>query len=187
MIVALTGLAGSGKDTAAIIIAEIVGGAAIIALADLPKEMAAKHFKLPIHYFNDRDLKDTPLSATGKSPREMLVGWWDELFEEHGSDYSLQMNIKKLNDIDEKNIIITDIRYPIEFDWIENECITLLNIQRADVAKTIDHVTESGTMKGYAVDNNGTIEDLRDTLTDMLVRVRPKPQLLTEGETWIQK
>ena len=91
MIIALTGLAGSGKDTAAEIIADIIGGAAIVALADLPKEMAAKHFDIPIQYFYDRELKDTPLSSSGQSPREMLVRWWDELFEEHGSDYSLQM------------------------------------------------------------------------------------------------
>jgi hypothetical protein len=181
VIIALTGLAGSGKDTAAEIIADIIGGAAIVALADLPKEMAAKHFDIPIQYFYDRELKDTPLSSSGQSPREMLVRWWDELFEEHGSDYSLQMNIEKLNDITEDNVIITDIRYPIEFDWIEQEYITLLNIQRNNVTKTIDHVTESGTLKGYAVDNNGTIEDLRDTLTDMLIRFRSKPQLLTEG------
>jgi len=170
MIIALTGLAGSGKDTAAEMIAEILGGAAIIALADLPKEMASEAFGIPLNWFHDRDLKDSPIeSYDGKSPRELLVEWWDGLFEEHGPDYSLRMNIKKINDIDEKNIIISDIRYPIEFDWIDNEGITLLNIQRDAVEKTIDHVTESGTMKGYAVDNNGSIEDLKVVLTDMFM------------------
>jgi len=182
MIIALTGLAGSGKDTAAEMIAEILGGAAIIALADLPKEMAAKHFDMPKSMFYDRKFKDSTMiiphedgyryTYTGHgdiTPRELLVSWWDELFEEHGPDYSLRMNIKKINDIDEKNIIISDIRYPIEFDWIDNEGITLLNIQRDAVEKTIDHVTESGTMKGYAVDNNGSIEDLKVVLTDMFM------------------
>lgn len=171
MIIALTGLAGSGKDTAAEMVAEILGGAAIVALADLPKEMAARHFKLPIHYFNDRDLKDTPLPATGKSPRAMLVGWWDEQFEEHGDDLTLQLNVRKINEImhTEKNVVISDIRYPIEFEWLENECITLLNIQRDNVNQTIDHITEAGSQKGYMVDNNGTIEDLKGTLTDMFM------------------
>ncbi len=170
MIIALTGLAMSGKDTTAEIIAEILGGAAIIALADLPKEMAAKHFGIPIAMFYDREHKDIPKAVFGgKSPRELLVSWWDELFEQHGADYSLQMNIKKINEISklEKCVIISDIRYPIEFDWIENEDITLLNIQR-DVESTIDHVTESGSAKGHLVDNNGTIDDLRNTLTEML-------------------
>jgi len=171
VIVALTGLAGVGKDTAAEIVAEILGGAAIMALADLPKEMAAVHFDIPVHYFHDRDLKDTPLSATGKSPRSMLVGMWDELFEERGKDFTLQLNLRKMNDIlrTEKNLVISDVRYPIEFDWVDNECITLLNIQRDNITKTIDHVTEAGTLKGFPVDNNGTIDDLKVTLTDMFM------------------
>ena len=119
---------------------------------------------MPINWFYDRDIKD----AGDPSPRQQLVEWWDELFEEHGDDYSLQMNIKKINEIldYEKYVIISDIRYPVEFDWIEQNDITLLNIQR-DVEATIDHVTESGTTKGIMVDNNGTIEELKSTIIDL--------------------
>ena len=76
-----------------------------------------------------------------------------------------------MNDIlrTEKNLVISDVRYPIEFDWVDNECITLLNIQRDNITKTIDHVTEAGTLKGFPVDNNGTIDDLKVTLTDMFM------------------
>lgn len=184
MIIALTGLAGSGKDTAAEIISEILGEAPIIALADLPKDMAARHFNLPKIMFYDRKFKDSKMitknsdggydyTYTGHgniTPRKLLVDWWDELFEEQGDDYSLQMNIRKINEIldYEKYVIISDIRYPIEFDWIEQNDITLLNIQR-DVESTIDHVTESGTMKGIMVDNNGTIEELKSTLIDLFM------------------
>ena len=169
MIVALTGLAGSGKDTAAVMIKEIFHNSITVALADTPKEMASKHFNLPIEYFYKRDLKDTPLVSTGKSPRDMLVSWFDELFEEHGDDYSLQMNIKKINTLLERYdcVIISDIRYPIEFAWLEENGITLLNIKR-DVEKTIDHQTESDTDKGIIIDNNGTMEELKQTLWKFL-------------------
>ena len=168
MIIALTGLAGSGKDTAAEIIAEIVDGF-VVALADLPKDMASRHFRIPVYYFHDRELKDRIYAAEGRTPRDLLVGWWDRLFFEHGDDYSLRMNIKKIDEIlnYEKHVIVSDIRYPIEFDWVKKENILLLNIQRNDVESTIDHHTESGSDKGIIVDNNGTIEDLRNTLIEM--------------------
>ena len=169
MIFALTGLAGVGKDTAAEQIADILGGAAIIALADGPKEMASDHFDLPINYFNDRDLKDTVLEETGSTPREMMVMWFDELFEEYGDDYTLQVNKDKIYDVAAaEHVIITDIRYPVEFAWVKEDQIPLFNIKREAVQRTINHRTERGSNSGVIVNNNGTIDELRNELVHIL-------------------
>jgi len=167
MIIALTGLAGSGKDTAAEMIAKHLGDATIIALADTPKEMAAEHFGLPIEYFYNRDLKDAPL-LEGKSPREMMVNWFDKLFAKYGENYTLQMNIRKISEMKEKYVIVSDIRYPSEFKWVESEGIPLINIHREGVDETIDHKTEQATDLGVVVRNDGTIEDLRGKIVNIL-------------------
>lgn len=170
MIIALTGLAGSGKDTAAQLMSDILGGAALVALADGPKELAAEHFNVPVEYFHNRDIKDTILSETGMSPRNMMVSWFDDLFSKHGEDYTLLANKAKIQSIHqvEKYVIITDVRYPIEFEWIKEQHIPLFNIKRKDVESTIDHITEQGSSKGIIIDNDGTIDDLKRELKDIL-------------------
>jgi|APSaa5957512535_1039671.scaffolds.fasta_scaffold02413_22 thymidylate kinase len=162
-IIALTGLAESGKDTVADMMVDELENAIVVALADTPKQMAAKHFNIPINYFYDRDLKDTSYN-NGPSPRHLLVTWFDELFNEHGPSYSLEMNIKRIQSMDKDWVIISDIRYPIEFDWVSTENIPLFNIHRNNIQKTIDHHTETSSNDGVVINNNGSLENLRNNV-----------------------
>jgi hypothetical protein len=169
MIVAFTGAAGSGKDTAASMLSEFLPGTTtIMGMADLPKIMASNHFNVDVNIFSDRNVKDVKIPEFNLSPRELLVQWWDGLFELHGYDYSLCMNISKIQKITTDNVIITDIRYPIEFDWVKSDNIPLINIKR-NVDKVLgNHVTEQQCSIGHIVNNNSTLSNLRLNMKEFI-------------------
>jgi hypothetical protein len=177
MKIAITGLAGSGKDTAAEMLQRILGNAKLFALADLPKQITSDELGIPLINFTDRELKDSPYmdmpNFDGKyTPRQILLGHWDDLFEENGDDYSLMLNIDAMDNIEDgyAYVIISDIRFPIELNWVKQENILLFNIKR-DVDDVVDsHISEMENDEGITIFNDGSLEDLYNKLVEGVIK-----------------
>ena len=106
------------------------------------------------------------------TPREILLHHWDGLFEEHGDDYSLMLNIDAMDNIEDgyAYVIISDIRFPIELNWVKQENILLFNIKR-DVDDVVDsHISEMENDEGITIFNDGSLEDLYNKLVEGVIK-----------------
>lgn len=81
IVIAITGVKGSGKDTAAAFMEpHLREGYKVIHIADELKAKTAEVFGVPKHLFHSLDTKDTPLSHLGdQSPRDMVCALSDIL------------------------------------------------------------------------------------------------------------
>jgi len=146
-----------------------------VAFADPLKEGLAISLRIPVNYFYDEDLKDAPLpeifgpTLAGKTPRFLmtrigtegyrhLIGdgvWcdvWSRWYRENGYGY---------------DILMDDVRMVNEADTILANGGYLIGIFRSSVGMCLDHESERSVslaiQKVHAtIDNNGTLEDLRE-------------------------
>lgn len=196
-IIAFTGLAGSGKDTAAKVLLD--RGFTHISFAQPLKEVCAKASGLDISYFNDPALKDArldlPVTLTHKelwlvysklggrrrapfdfkdktffTPREILQYIGTDLGRNmiHKDVWVSQM--KKRMDEVPGNIVITDLRFQNESDLIGQVGGWVVRVFRPGMIRGT-HESETVIMDvlvDIEIINNGTIDDLRKEVIKVL-------------------
>lgn len=181
--IGITGKAGSGKDTLCDYLLEglkeneALFSGARFALADNLKETCANMYKVPVEIFHDRDNKETPMDKlNGQSPREVLQQFGTEYVRENlGSDHWIKMVEKDISAFDFnyamsgkiKVVIIPDVRFENERNWIHDNAGWLIKIERDDLdVGEIDttHASEAEAYTDYTydylVDNNKSLSHL---------------------------
>jgi len=193
-LIGLVGQAGAGKDTVAGIIGRRLR-APTFAFADLLRAEVSSAYSVDVRLFLDRDLKERPLPelAIGRcgeaefrwrhpqlsyteplSPRWVMQHWGDMMRERDPERYLWPAVIARaaastsLADA----LIVTDVRFQNEADWVDRNGGLLWRIVRQLPANANSgHASETGAAS-LAVDqvirNDGTLEDLERVVVDML-------------------
>lgn len=159
-IVGLTGLAGSGKDTAAHHLAEALqarGKRCIrMAFAD-PIRQALMAIGVPSSYIYDRDLKEADVPGFGASYRKLAqtlgTEWGREMINPQLWVQVLEtrlMGLQRKPDV----LVITDVRMPNEADWITSQGGMVVRVERKGLASVRPHESEAGIAHADTVLHN---------------------------------
>lgn len=116
-------------------------------------------------------LKETVIEAFGKSPRQMmqtLGSDWGRLLV--SDDIWLTVARQQIEAwIEEgKHVVITDVRFDNEAQMIRAMGGSIWHIKRDTAQAVNSHVSEAGNFflpGDIIIDNNGTLEDLFETVT----------------------
>lgn len=172
MIYGITGLAGSGKDTVAEMLKDILEqngtNTKRYSLADPLKRGCAELFGIPLDDFYDRDKKEEVHPLWGKSPRELLIMvGTDHLRDHFDPDIWLKRATITVDQNKQEGVvtIIPDVRFDNEAEFVMNEGGIMIQVMRDEElrdAPTIAHKSEAGVnmTSAFVIDNNGTITDL---------------------------
>lgn len=153
MIIGLSGYAGAGKDTVGQILVSDYGFKRL-AFADTLKSVAKR-----LHYWNGQkdDLGRRHLQELGQILREEICEsiWVDTVFKQIDFD---------------KNYVITDVRYENELQTIQNYNGYIYRVLRGQPVN--NHISEQlpehyFKYNGYLI-NDGTIDELKDQIADMI-------------------
>ncbi len=165
-LIALTGKAGSGKDTAARFIIEAAGGVTM-AFADPIKAMLAPVFE-PIcgkPNWNNRHWKEAPLPGIGVSPRRLAqtlgTEWGRELID---SEIWVTLTMRRVRQSDAPLVVLTDCRFDNEARAVLEAGGEVIEVVRPGVEAVEDHASEAGIAAGLVTRllvNDGTLDDLR--------------------------
>ena len=184
MIFGFTGRKRSGKNTAAEMLAEILGtdASALIAYAD-PLKAATVGLDpwIPLGDGGWSRLSDVIAThgweaAKDAYPevRRTLQRFGTEAVRENiGQDTWIRLMDDRIDDLtsDSLHVLVTDIRFPNEAELIKEWGGTLIRIERdTQQDGESDHVSEAGLDKipyDYTIDNNGTLDDLRAAMAHL--------------------
>jgi len=189
LIIGFTGYAGSGKDTAGKILCEHYGFKRL-SFADKLKEEVATAFSIDLNYFHDVKLKDTPLldmpivinnftlEALGEdilinhkyyTPRLLCI-YYAACLKGQDNDVWIKKVNRQLSG-DYGRVIITDVRYLNEADWIKKRFGYVLRISKGHEDGVLMHESEtqlSSHKFDGVIENTGTLELLDYKLSVML-------------------
>lgn len=190
MIISLSGKIGSGKDTVAEIINQITPyhNWETKKFAGKLKVIAEILTGIPKIHFEDQEFKKRDMGPEwGMTYRELLqkLGtdalrnglhenvWVNSLFADYQAN-TVTVGTSEF-DITEKdelpNWIITDCRFPNELNAIKERNGITIKVVR-DNAVVSDHPSETAldtyTNWNYVIDNNGSIEDLKAKVSEIL-------------------
>lgn len=183
-IIGIYGHAGVGKDTVAGYIHgmyERVWGEAFA----LPlKKAVSKAFGIPEEWFHDRDIKELIHPIWGTSPRiiaqfvgtEMFRNLVSQIVPDIGKDFWIRRLEGKLNGVlllddegeydDGDTIIITDVRFQNEINWLEDVGGKLIHLTRNGFDGAVGipgHGSENPVALSsdtFRIINDGTLEEL---------------------------
>lgn len=188
VLVALSGKAGSGKDTIADFMEENLKGYTVkrIAFADLLKRVCSIMFHVPLEWFYDRDKKDTEITHWGLTPRELAIYFGTDLVRNHLYETVLKHSrYKRVRDLakrfsywiiaiepefeDADVVIVTDMRFLDELKYVlEHKKHLAIRLYREvrDV-HAIQHESETALdnveeLFDFVVSNDGTLYDLEE-------------------------
>ena len=194
IIIGLTGGAGHGKDTVAALL-EHKYDFKRISIADPLKRSTSAMFNVPLEYFYDRKLKEEVIPRYDMSPRRLMQVVGTDIVRNHlDKQFWIKMmgwkredmlkEYKEKNPDTPMNMVISDVRFDDEARAVKNlrgACSFIVNIDATDRLgstensivdiKAKGHITERGVSKeliDYVVKNNGTKEELDDTLRKRL-------------------
>ena len=152
LLIGLAGKARTGKDTVARYLAAHLTLISY-AFADPLKQALAGMFHLTAAQLEGAE-KEQPLPWLGKAPRELM-----QLLAEHNQAM--------------QGVVIRDVRFNNEADWVRSKGGVILHITRADATAVAMHPSESGVTHrpgDLSLANDGTFEQLYDEL-ESLIRV----------------
>lgn len=172
LVIGMTGAARSGKDTVAdYLCTEYDYGR--IAFADPIKAMVCSLLKITPESLEAN--KDSPIPGLG-TPRRMLqtlgTEWGRELIDDEIWIKLARTEIFRMrNDRRYSGVIITDVRFQNEAEMIHELDGVLWRTDRMDCPAVEDHLSEKGIDPAYLeyiIPNNGTLEELYDTVESIL-------------------
>jgi len=137
MIIALYGEKRVGKDTTADIIKKYFPTFQRVAFADIPKEIISKTFGITKEQFDD-------LKNTNEVYRQYLVNFAETMKKYFGNDIWAKLAINS-----EDNILITDLRFKEEYDYIKKYNPIIIHI----VDKNINEKHIHKLPYDYEIDN----------------------------------
>jgi hypothetical protein len=131
-VIAITGHAGAGKDTAASAISSIYDRAYSLPFAAPLKEVCASLFNIPLEHFHSREKKELKNHMWGMSPREIAQMFGTEAMRNtFGTDFWIRVWNNKATTYNFANIIIVpDVRFQNELDFLSSKGAVVLRITR---------------------------------------------------------
>ena len=189
--ISISGKANSGKNTIAELIFKRLGlnknsqyvipKCQILAFADPIKEMAMIMFpyvkreffygssKLRNYIIPGAFKNGTPLTV-----RQLLIDIGSGLGKQYNPNIWIEnldrmLNAQSIN----TSVIVPDVRFREEFDYLKSKNFTQIRILRDDIAKSQDlsEISQEEIKDDefdYVIYNNGTLEDLKDKITDIM-------------------
>ena len=174
MIFGLAGRAGSGKDSVAEVLRSSYG-IVPMKFAQPLYEMVAVMVGCTVESLQDRTLKEIPIPAIGKSPRELLqsIGTeWGRTFV--GDDVWIKSMASRSLPLRGQgiSIVITDVRFDNEADWIRRTGGAVWEVARPRhdtgcVGHAAHHASEAGIdslLIDRTIVNDGSLGDLADAV-----------------------
>lgn len=188
------GRAGAGKDAAADVITENVD-AARFAFATRLKQEAAAAFRVDARIFERRDVKELPirqlalarctepafaayagreLGALGPLKPRTIMQVWGDWRRSQDRDYFVRpatlARLQAMN-ANRRAMIVTDVRFANEADWITSRGGVLWRIERSGLPPVNAHQSEYALRDLRAdavIRNDGTLDDLRRCVVDLM-------------------
>ena len=191
-LIGICGHSGAGKDIAGEYLHKTRDNTYKLAFADPLKAAASEMFGIPILEFYDPDYKEVPNEFWGVSPRkiaqffgtEMVRDTLHKLIPEVADNFWVTRMAHKLTgqgeqvEYDEDDVvIITDVRFQNEYDWIIAQGGIIIHLTRPGADGTVGipgHASEAGISftepdRTYTFDNNSTQEFLHAEL-DIIIK-----------------
>jgi predicted small metal-binding protein len=187
------GKAGTGKNTAAeMMIFSLPDiywhcSADILAFADPIKEIVYKmfphvkreHLFGPSHFRNEiiagaKDSENNPLTI-----RRALLDMGTRIGRGYNDNVWLDnmgYRIKDAEQAKQDMVLITDVRFRNEFDWLKSQDFFMIKVVRDDLT-SINHISETGQDEikdseyNYILSNNGTKDDLIKTIKKDIIPI----------------
>lgn len=166
-IIGLAGRAGAGKNTAA---AMLPPGFIEIALAD-PIKLAIAASVPEVEYvdFEDREKKEEVIPRYGVSRRHLArtlgTEWGRHLVHPDLwlliAESSIEANVREYPHA--LGVVITDVRFPNEADWIHGLGGVVVRVNRSAVETEDGHASEqrlADSLVDYELDNDGDFDHL---------------------------
>jgi len=146
MIISLSGHISSGKDTSGLYIQEKLINLTnqsfiIMKFADALKQMVSIVLDIPVRELENSNIKNMYLPLWGKTVREFMYEFATDCCRKYNPDFWLNI-LRNKYDPQKSNWIITDMRFPNEYNWIQKENGWLIRIDRPNVP-VIDHISET--------------------------------------------
>jgi hypothetical protein len=145
LILGFCGAAGAGKDTVAQYIYEYagpLGSARRLAFAEPMRDMLLA-LGIPEKYMYDRELKEQPVPGFGRSYRQLAqtlgTEWGRQL---HGENFWVNALAARVAKAKEDIILISDVRFPNEVEWLHRTGGFLVKVHRPGVAAIEQHESE---------------------------------------------
>ena len=188
LLIGLTGVAGSGKDTVAELLQSHWEQAGIastsIGFAD-PIRAMVRVFLIysgvqePDRYLLNRQLKEEIIPEVGVSYRHLAqtlgTEWGQQCI---GRDVWIKLLDQRFkacrNEWGATNFVMTDARFTVEADWVRAQGGVIWRIERPGVAPVREHVSEMGTIyikSDRVIINDGTLDELRAQVGAELARL----------------
>lgn len=170
IVVGLTGLARSGKDSAASVLVDCFQFRRI-AFADALKEGCAAMLGLPLHRMYEGD-REAILPEWGFSIRSFLQRMGTECVRtEFGDDFwikAVQQRIASKAAQGNTRFVISDARFPNEAQWIRSMGGHVIHIERPGLER-MDHASERGVPRELldpVLVNDGTLKQFESKVYD---------------------
>lgn len=166
-LVGIHGRARSGKDTLADFLVRHHNWKRI-GLADPLRLFVSQITGIPVEDLMDGDVKEAPLPwLGGKSPRQLMQTLGTEWGREYVcSDVWLCVAERLIGEAAKQGyagVVVPDIRFDNEAEWIKELGGTLVHLHRDGVAEVAGHKSEAGvdpSLVDLHVDNNGPLVGL---------------------------
>lgn len=175
MIIGLTGLAGSGKDTVRTYLEERQAFAGL-AFADPIRAMLSTLFQqvgASDEWMTDRLLKEGTIPALGTSYRHLAQTLGTEWGRSVAYDFWLriaQARVAAMLDMGVKCVVISDVRFKNEADWIRSIGGHVWRVDRPGLEPVRLHSSEliSHITPDRVIANNGSVKDLHQFVDAVL-------------------
>ncbi len=174
MLIALTGRARSGKDTAGQFFC-LTYGFASYAFADPIRVGLRAALGLTDWHFNEG--KEIVIPEYGKSPRQLMQLFGTEFGRNLIHPDIWQIRAEAALD-STKNLVITDCRFDNEAAWVREHGGYVIRITRDNAPQVSAHISENGVSEelvDFKVKNNGTLEELYGSLDSVYSELGRRP------------
>ena len=175
-LIALSGLAGSGKDAVRAILEE--EGYTGLAFADPIRAMLRTLLTdagLHAGYMDARELKERAIPGLGVSYRQLAQTLGTEWGRALDANFWLRIAQARMDGLisggDVNRFVISDCRFANEAAWVKSQGGVIWRVHREGLAPVRAHVSESEMQRirpGRTIHNNGTLDDLRVTVLEAL-------------------
>ena len=174
MLIALTGAARSGKDTAGQFFSSTYGFTQY-AFADPIRAGLRAALGLTDWHFNEG--KEIVIPEYGKSPRQLMQLFGTEFGRNLIHPDIWQIRAEAALD-STKNLVLTDCRFDNEAAWVREHGGYVIRITRDNAPQVFAHMSEDGVsdnLVNFEVQNNGTLEELYGSLGSVYSELGRRP------------